>query len=556
MPNKIQVSTIAKPREPYTSNFTENANKKDEWIPKKPSVHKTLRFSNESVNPSDYYAPIYKRYTQDEVFIAPQDGCVAFVLVVGGHGYGTHTKGFAGARSVPFTNPVGGWQIRTNATHGTGNGVNYKFEAHNKTSTQNDYYHNPPANAVVSPSSFGQYLSANGGASIEKDTLTNKQIYRQWLCTGWDGWWALGDRFQRSYWANETQNVKLSSGNYDGDLCGNSSTPRFGVFTLAPNEVVPLTIGTGERNGYIDLVYFRLHNGNNEVISKPSRPNDVTAGIALPTPPKPQPPTPIQPQPTPQTQLFLSPNPLILEKDSIKGIQIVSDADNLEYHIAHDTIAQFDETSKEIRGLDIGITLLSVTATKQDCKDNTQGIQIQVIAKQVPNTPNQPQPPQTAPLLKAIYTKELSTNLDSMSIEELSYSYSLALAYSKMIAPAQNNNDIVLIHTPLSKEVKQELQDIYALYKDNNAMRDTLKHYALALYSALAQHISTYHLLQGHDPQHIVTLEALIEEHEQSENGEDYTHRFKDDIVNMDTDVFLNNIVVWIRELDGLIVRG
>lgn len=44
MDKKIQVSTIAKPRDEYTSQFKPNTEIKAEWIPKKPSVFKTLKF--------------------------------------------------------------------------------------------------------------------------------------------------------------------------------------------------------------------------------------------------------------------------------------------------------------------------------------------------------------------------------------------------------------------------------------------------------------------------------------------------------------------------------
>ena len=92
MDKKIQVSTIAKPRDGYTSQFKPNTEIKTEWIPKKPSVFKTLKFENESINPSDYYAPVCKSYTENGIFQAGSKGCVVFVLCVGGHGYGTQQK--------------------------------------------------------------------------------------------------------------------------------------------------------------------------------------------------------------------------------------------------------------------------------------------------------------------------------------------------------------------------------------------------------------------------------------------------------------------------------
>ncbi|MDY5950070.1 MAG: hypothetical protein SPJ16_02590, partial [Helicobacter sp.] len=355
MDKKIQVSTIAKPRDEYTSQFKPNTEIKTEWIPKKPSVFKTLKFENESINPSDYYAPVCKSYTENGIFQVGDNGCVVFVLCVGGHGYGTDTKGFGGAFPVAFTNPVGGWQIRTNASHGVGNGVNHKFEAHNKSSTQNNYIHNPPA-SVASPSTFGSYLSSNAGLSIEANTITNKQIYRQWLCTGWDGWWAIGDRYKRSYWANETQNVKLSSGAYDGNLVGTSGEVKFGVFKLNPNEVVNISVGEGFIKGHVDIVYFELRNGNDEAITKPSQPNDVIAGIPLPAPTPPQV-TPTPPTPLPLT-LGIKPEKIELEVGHTQTIEIITNATNYTSLMQDDTIASFNEATKEITAKIQGDTML------------------------------------------------------------------------------------------------------------------------------------------------------------------------------------------------------
>ncbi|EMZ37266.1 hypothetical protein LS77_008655 [Helicobacter bilis] len=549
--NKIQVSTIAKPRDEYTSQFKPNTEIKTEWIPKKPSVFKTLKFENESVNPSDYYAPVCKSYTEKGIFQAGDNGCVVFVLCVGGHGYGTDTKGFGGAFPVAFTNPVGGWQIRTNASHGVGNGVNHKFEAHNKSSTQNNYIHNPPV-SVASPSTFGSYLSSNAGLSIEANTITNKQIYRQWLCTGWDGWWAIGDRYKRSYWANETQNVKLSSGAYDGDLLGTSGEIKFGVFKLNPNEVVNISVGEGFVKGHVDIVYFELRNGNDEAITKPSQPNDVTAGIPLPAPTPPQV-TPTPPPPLPLT-LGIKPDKLELEVGATQTIEIITNATSYTSNMQDDTIASFNEATKEITAKIQGDTMLTIEGIR-DNESIRRAVAIKVIEKQVIINPTPPTttPPQNTP--KSINFTSLLPNLQTMNTEQLAYMYVIGFVWQELFKIAQNDNNMTLLHTTITEKRKKELQDLYDTQRINYAQKQTLIGYAPVGYQILSTHISAYPFLQSKDEAHLQTLESLIIEKESVEQGMTFTHVFSEAVENMSNADFTDNLEVWIKEAQGVITR-
>lgn len=550
MAKQIQVSTIAKPRDEYTSMFQPNTETKQEWIPKKPSVFKKLKFENDVSLNTDDYCPVYKSYTSNDTFVASKNGCVVFVLCVGGSGYGTDTKGFTGAFSVGWSDPVGGWQIRTNQSHGTGNGVNYKFEAQNKSATQNNYIHNPPENSVVTPSSFGKYLSANAGLSIEANTITNKQIKRQWYCTGWDGWWAIGDRYQRAYWAYETQDIRLSSGSYDGNLVGTSGEAKFGIFTLKPNEVVSISVGEGFIKGHVDVVYFELRNSNNETLQTPSKPNDVTAGIPLPNPNPPTTTPPVIP-----LTLSLNPAKIELEIGSAETIEIITNANSWTFSI-DDTIASFDEASKEISAIAKGDTMLTIEG-ERDGETIRRAVAVKVIEKQVvtptPTPPTQPQLPQ---LPKQINYFELYPNLQNMNEEQLAYMYVTTLAWSKTFSLVQNDNNMTIIVNTISEQVKQDLQNIY-----NQALatpRVTLLQYAGGGYNGLANYISYYPFMQGKDETHLQLLETLIrEEAGVTTDGIHYDHVFTDSVKNMDNEEFVDNLTtIWIKELDGIITRS
>ena len=67
------------------------------------------------------------------------------------------------------------------------------------------------------------------------------QNYRTWTVRGWASSWDWGSGQYR--YRSETQEVQLSSGAYDGELVGTSGEIKFGVFTLAPNEVVNISVG-------------------------------------------------------------------------------------------------------------------------------------------------------------------------------------------------------------------------------------------------------------------------------------------------------------------------
>lgn len=546
--NKIQVSTIAKPRDEYTSQFKPNTDIKAEWIPKKPSVFKTLKFENESINPSDYYAPVCKSYRENGIFQAGDKGCVVFVLCVGGHGYGTDTKGFGGAFPVAFTNPVGGWQIRTNASHGVGNGVNYKFEAHNKSSTQNNYIHNPPA-SVASPSTFGSYLSSNAGLNIQNDTITQYQNYRTWTIRGWaSGWdWGSGQYRYRS----ETQNVKLSSGAYDGNLVGTSGEIKFGVFKLNPNEVVNISVGEGFIKGHVDIVYFELRNGNDEAITKPSQPNDVIAGIPLPAPTPPQV-TPTPPPPLPLT-LGIKPDKLELEVGTTQTIEIITNATSYTSNMQDDTIASFNEATKEITANLQGDTMLTIEGIR-DNESIRRAVAIKVIEKQTIINPTPPTPtPQNTP--KSINFTSLLPNLQTMNTEQLAYMYVIGFVWQELFKIAQNDNNMTLLHTTITEKRKKELQDLYDTQRINYTQKQTLIGYAPVGYQILSTHISAYPFLQSKDEAHLQTLESLIIEKESVEQGMTFTHVFSEAVENMSNADFTDNLEVWIKEAQGVITR-
>ena len=566
MADKIQVSTIAKPRDEYTSNFTPNTNEKDEWIPKKPSIFKTLKFEGENELFTDYYKPICKTFTESENFIAPKNGCLAFVLVVGGHGYGTDTQGYKGAVATAWSDPVGGWQIRTNATHGTGNGVNYKFEAHNKSATSNEYVHNPPTDKIPTPTSFGSYLSANAGLSIAENTTTNRQIKRQWYCTGWDGWWALGDRYKRAYWAYETQNVKLSSGAYDGILQGNSGEVKFGIFTLAPNEIVTITIGDGVIKGHVDLVYFELVNGKGEAIEKPTQ-NDVTLDIVLPKPkPTPLPLTPLTPAKK-NIKIITTPSEISLAKGLSEAIKIETNAKSYEANIVDSTIAEYDKDKGEIKALNIGTTLLKIIAKEDDTNTLTQGVRIEVLDNIInptnptppnnttpdTNTPDNNQNTTQKPIM--INYKLLDSKIDSMNAEQLAYAYALSLLYVESFKPIENDLNGNMIFQPISAELKEKAQKNYDDFRTKDAK--LIVEHAKTINETLAIHIMTYinKRLQGYEEAHIAILEPLIEEYEEEIDGMTYTHRFSSQVVDLDNETYLNKLTLWIKELANMIVR-
>lgn len=535
---KIQVSTIAKPRDSYTTKFSKNLKSSKAWTPRKPSVFKTLKFENASFNPSDYYAPVCISYKNNDTFIAPNNPCVVFVLCVGASGYGSDTKALGNAYNVPFTNPIGGWQIR--------NQVKHKFEAHNKSSTRKDYIHNPPQN-VATPSSFGSYISSNAGLNIAENTITMYQIYRSWLCTGWDGWWALGDRYRRSYTATETQNVNLASGDYDGDLLGCDGEVKFGIFRLNANEVVPIVVGNGFVKGHVDIVYFELRNGNDEAITKPSAPNDITANIPIkPTIPI----TPIIPPKIPLT-LGLNPTKIELEIGNTQTLEIITNADTFTSIMSDDTIASFDSTTKEITANNIGETMLTIEGIR-DTETIRRAVAIKVI--DIQTIPPSINPPAQLPQMpKSIY--HLGFNIDNFGTEQLAYMYANSLAFNDIFNIAMNNGNPTMVHNPINETRKQELQDIYNNHKNADNLKSTLKIYATAIFGALSNYIAMYPFYANKNEAHLQTLEDLIQENNQTIQGQRYSHEFKENVRNMPNSELVDKITEWITELDGVIIR-
>lgn len=569
----IQVSTTAPKREQYKSHITENSSVVKEWIPRKHEIEFITKFENDCpiIKGGDYYDAVVKTYNHNGEFINGKNKVAVFVVCVGGSGYGSDTKGFLGAQACAWSDPVGGWQIKTNKTHGIGKGVNYKFEAHNKSATENRYVHNPNPALMASPSSFGRYLSANAGLNIEENTCTNRQIKRQWYCTGWDGWWATGSRYERAYWAYETQNVKTSIGAYDVDLLGSDGEIRFGIFTLKPFEVVPISVGTGAVNGYVNIVYFALHNSKGEIIQNPTS-NDVTDGIILPKPIPPKPPTTQE-----RLRIAISPNPISLEVGQTLTLTIQSNAPTLSYELDNANVS-FDETTKELRGNIEGSAILSITATR-DTESIKRAVAITITQAQNQgqgNTQNQgnnqgqnqgqtgqgngqtnqnTQNPQQ--LIKLANGYPLYDKLDSMNREELSYLYTFSLLWQQAFQIATQNNMPILIPKTIPQDKIQEVQTIYTDLANGTTPQtmETLKHYAKVGIDTLINHIAYYPFIQGFDPFHKNLLESLIEEHAHRENGQDFSHRFTQAVITMPKEDFLDSMTLWITELDGLLVR-
>lgn len=542
MDKKIQVSTIAKPRDEYTSQFKPNTEIKTEWIPKKPSVFKTLKFENESVNPSDYYAPVCKSYTKNGIFQAGSNGCVVFVLCVGGHGYGTLSGRWSGYYEWTWSDPVRGWQ--------TDDQTDTRTQFYDKRLRRQDFVHRADG-AVAHPSSFGRYLSANAGLSIQ-DTTTRYELLRTWTIRGWaSGWdWGSGQIRERQ----EQQWITTSSGEFNGNLVGTSGEIKFGVFKLNPNEVVNISVGSGAIKGHVDIVYFELRNGNDETITKPSQPNDVIAGIPLPAPTPPPPPqvTPTPPTPLPLT-LGIKPDKLELEVGDTQTIEIITNATSYTSNMQDDTIASFNEATKEITANLQGDTMLTIEGIR-DNESIRRAVAIKVIEKQVITnpTPTPPTPtPQNTP--KSIYPVAL--DMDNFNVEQLSYLYVTTLFWSNVFNVAMNDGMPTTLYTPISEAKKQEIQGIYDTHRTQENMKETLKTYATSACNTLATHVAMYPYYQNKEEAHLELLESLVQEKEQVIKGTRFTHEFKDFVKNMNADTFTDKIAEWIKEIDGVIVR-
>lgn len=544
MDKKIQVSTIAKPRDEYTSQFKPNTEIKTEWIPKKPSVFKTLKFENESVNPSDYYAPVCKSYTKNGIFQAGSNGCVVFVLCVGGHGYGTLSGRWSGYYEWTWSDPVRGWQ--------TDDQTDTRTQFYDKRLRRQDFVHRADG-AVAHPSSFGRYLSANAGLSIQ-DTTTRYELLRTWTIRGWaSGWdWGSGQIRERQ----EQQWITTSSGEFNGNLVGTSGEIKFGVFKLNPNEVVNISVGSGAIKGHVDIVYFELRNGNDEAITKPSQPNDVIAGIPLPAPTPPPPPqvTPTPPTPLPLT-LGIKPDKLELEVGDTQTIEIITNATSYTSNMQDDTIASFNEATKEITAKIQGDTMLTIEGIR-DNESIRRAVAIKVIEKQVITnpTPTPPTPtPQNTP--KSINFTSLLPNLQTMNTEQLAYMYVIGFVWQELFKIAQNDNNMTLLHTTITEKRKKELQDLYDTQRINYTQKQTLIGYAPVGYQILSTHISAYPFLQSKDEAHLQTLESLIIEKESVEQGMTFTHVFSEAVKNMSNADFTDSLEVWIKEAQGVITR-
>lgn len=537
MDNKIQVSSIAKPRDEYTSQFQPNTDTKTEYIPKKPSVFKTLKFENESVNPSDYYAPVCKTYRENGVFEAGKNGCVVFVLCVGASGYGTETKGYGTQYNHTWSDPVGGWRIDGQ--------TDTRTQIYNKVLRRTDYVHNPPQ-SLATPSSFGSYLSANAGLNIAENTITQYQNYRTWTIRGWASGWDWGGGQYR--YRDENQIIKLSSGAFDGDLLGSDGQVKFGIFSLTPNEVVPISVGKGFVNGHVDIVYFELRNGNDEAITKPSEPNDVIAGIALPAPTPPQ----VTPPPLPLT-LGIKPQKIELQVGHTQTIEIITNATNYTSLMQDDTIASFNEATKEITAKLKGDTMLTIEGIR-DNESIRRAVAIKVIEKQ---TIINPTPPTTTPqnIPKSINYTSLLPNLQTMNTEQLAYMYVMGFVWQELFKIAQNDNNMTLLHTTMTEKRKKELQDLYDTQRINYAQKQTLIGYASVGYQILSTHISAYPFLQSKDEAHLQTLEGLIMQKESVEQGLSFTHAFTQAVQNMSNEAFIDHLEVWIKEAQGVITR-
>ena len=478
-----------------------------------------------------------KTYTSNGMFQAGEKGCVVFVLVVAGSGYGTKSKRWSAFYQDGWSDPVSGWQ--------TDQGTDNRTQIYNKRQQRKDFVHRADG-FVAKPSSFGKYLSANAGISIA-DTTTKFTRYRTWTIKGWYSGadWGPGQIRNRE----EYQDIQLSSGQFDGNLVGTNGEVKFGIFTLKPNEVVNISVGSGAVNGHVDLVYFELRNGNDEVITKPSKPNDVTAGITLPKPNIPN----IPQKPTENIiplGLIIKPNTLELQEGSKKQIEIITNATSFTSQI-NNTIASFDEATKEITAKAKGDTMLIIEAVR-DKETIRRAIVVKVIEKVIakPNIPQQnPQIP------KSINFTSLLPNLQTMNTEQISYMYVIGFVWNEIFKVAQNDNSMTVLHTNISETKKKELQNLYDTQRINYINKKTLMGYAGVGYQTLANHISVYPFMQNKDEAHLQLLESLIVEKESMEQGVKFDYAFSDSVKNMSNEDFTDNLEVWIKEAKGIIVR-
>lgn len=612
---KIQVSTIAKEREQYLSQFQLNEKVKKEWIPRKSSVEKTPKFEGKTTMLSDSYIPICKTFNKNDTFIAPEGGCVVYVLCVGGHGYGTQEQGFGEWADAAWTQPP----VWPGNLHGLKEGISQepiykKVRAYTHKSLES-----------ASPTSFGKYLTANAGVNIES-IITAWDHDWAWRIKGWFSGWdkAFSPAVYRTNF--HTQLYPSSSGAYNGILKGNAGEVKFGIFKLKSKEVVPVVVGKGERDGHVDIVYFMLANGNGELIDKPSANNvlkdvilppdlrlhvnpasvsieinatatltittnaknieskikdsniitydkdkNVITGIALGSTTL----TIIAKSNNKEVSkdikievvakmptIFIEPKEVIIQKDTTsKPLTITTkDTQSIESSVLDTKIATYNKDTKEITGVNIGETMIKFVAKNAD-KVAALGVRVEVIenttAPTTPETKPTEPTPEAKPQEMLVYPNDLESKLDSMNTEQLAYAYGLAIAYIDIFKPVENDKQGAIMIKPITQELKDKAQKEMYEKHINYADKNTLKHYAAGHISALVQYISYYTKIQGHNKAHLDTLNALIEPYDTPKviDGATYTHKFKDSVINMETETYLSNLTIWIPELSGIITR-
>lgn len=745
--------TLTTQQQELLNQINQNTTITKEWIPRKPSVFKIEKFENDIVDfLTDSYAPVYKVYKSDSkesesqhTFTAPKGGCVAFVLVQGGSGGGSTNRGYWTTQyNVGFSGPIcGNWDVDSQVSH--------KTQYSHKVQKERLWVINGNSNNNGGVTTFGKYLSANGGLGVESSNVTHKEVLKNWHLKGWASVWDWGagqtrDRYELNLYKYEygkeillvhTHNPHATK-DYYGNLVGQNGEVKFGIFVLGSNEVVPITIGRSfHSEAHVDVVYFELQNEAGQSIEKPSEPNNVLQGVILPAqlelkitpenieltpnstitleiitnaislscdildvniasfnlatrsitaisvgdttlrvtaegenkrkiikdlPIKVVAATLVVPTPT----LLVQPQELVLEKDSISApLQITTkDTQTLESSILDSNIASFNETTKEVTAINVGQTMLKFIAKNED-KETSQGVRIEVIAKQVVINPNNLNVdnidfgefeskiqdyvnnsfnnlgrkdisafiPNISQDIKDLTGNDLTQNnaryeqihgsdtnskalsstikqdyidaekdkineliqngtivtqddldkyikqrLDlipsvdlnvkiyykafkktSATAEQAAYSYALMQSYGEVFKPIQNDNKGAIAIKTLTQSQKDFIQKYnYKTYIDMFKKANNVLSNAAVLEASieiLAKYIESYTKIQGWSQTHLELLNTLIEPKVQEIDGVTYTHAFKDFVVNMDNETYLQNLTKWIPELDSIITR-
>lgn len=266
--------------------------------------------------------------------------------------------------------------------------------------------------------------------------------------------------------------------------------------------------------------------------------------------------------------IFIEPKEVIIQKDTTsKPLTITTkDTQSIESSVLDTNIATYNKDTKEITGVNIGETMIKFIAKNAD-KVAALGVRVEVI-ENTTNPPvnppvNPPETKPTEPMPEAkpqdinIYYKDLQSKIDSMNNEQLAYAATLARLYGEIFIAVENDKQGAIMIKPVSQELKDKAQKEMYEKHINFANKDTLKHYAAGHISALVQYISYYTKIQGHNKAHLDTLNALIEPYDTPKviDGTTYTHKFKDSVINMETETYLGNLTIWIPELSGIITR-